>query len=240
MKGRQPQGPSVTTDVDRSVAKRPLHRVVIIGCGFGGLFAARALKGAPVSVTVLDRRNHHLFQPLPYQVATGILSEGQIAPPIRDVFRGYPNVRVMLAEVQRVDLHAGVVHVDEFGRPMTIPYDSLIVACGAETSYFGHPEFNVHVWTMKSLDDALALRGQIFGAFELAEAVDDDAERRRLMTFVIVGGGPTGVEMAGQLRELAKRALRNNYRSIDPRDARVILVEGADHLCRAMGPRLSR
>ena len=215
------------------------HHVVIIGCGFGGLFAARALKAAPVSVTVLDRRNHHLFQPLLYQVATGILSEGQIAPPIRDVFRGYPDTRVVLADVQRIDVEARVVHADEFGRPMEIPYDSLIVACGGEASYFGHEEFNAHVCTMKSLDDALTLRGQVFGAFELAEAATDDEERRRLMTFVIVGGGPTGVEMAGQLRELAQRALRNNYRRIDPRNARVVLVEGCDHLVGSMGPHLS-
>ena len=225
----------IPNDVDPQVR----HHVVIIGCGFGGLFAARALKGAPVSVTVLDRRNHHLFQPLLYQVATGILSEGQIAPPIRDVFRGYPNTRVVMAEVQRIDVEARVVHADEFGQSMAIPYDSLIVACGAETSYFGHEEFKPYVCTMKSLDDALTLRGRIFGAFELAEAATDDAERRRLMTFVIVGGGPTGVEMAGQLRELAQRALRNNYRRIDPRHARVVLVEGVDHLVQSMGTHLS-
>jgi NADH dehydrogenase len=215
------------------------HRVVIIGCGFGGLFAARALRGAPVSVTVLDRRNHHLFQPLLYQVATGILSEGQIAPPIRDVFRGYPDTRVGLAEVRRIDVESRVVHADEFGQQMTLAYDSLIVACGAETCYFGHEEFKEHVCTMKSLDDALTLRSRIFGAFELAEAEENDAERRRLMTFVIVGGGPTGVEMAGQLRELAQRALRNNYRRIDPRNARVVLVERVDHLVRSMGAHLS-
>jgi NADH dehydrogenase len=227
-------------DLDRAGAGAHRHRVVIIGCGFGGLFAARALKGAPVSVTVLDRRNHHLFQPLLYQVATGILSEGQIAPPIRDVFRGYPDTRVVLAEVRRIDVGARMVHADEFGRPMAIPYDSLIVACGSETCYFGHDEFKAQVCTMKSLDDALTLRGRIFGAFELAEAAADDAERRRLMTFVIVGGGPTGVEMAGQLRELAQRALRNNYRRIDPRDTRIILVEGFDLLVRSMGSHLSR
>jgi NADH:ubiquinone reductase (H+-translocating) len=240
MKGRQPQGPSVTTDVDRSVAKRPLHRVVIIGCGFGGLFAARALKGAPVSVTVLDRRNHHLFQPLLYQVATGILSEGQIAPPIRDVFRGYPDTRVVLAEVRRIDVETRVVHANGLGQRIEIPYDSLIVACGSETSYFGHEEFEAHVCTMKSLDDALTLRGRVFGAFELAEAATDGAERARLMTFVIVGGGPTGVEMSGQLCELSQRALRNNYRCIDSRDARVVLVEGLDYLVRSMGTNLSR
>jgi NADH dehydrogenase len=216
------------------------HHVVIIGCGFGGLFAARALKGAAVSVTMLDRRNHHLFQPLLYQVATGILSEGQIAPPIRDVFRGYPDTRVVLADVQRIDVEARVVHADEFGQAMEIPYDSLIVACGAEPSYFGHEEFKAHVCTMKSLDDALTLRGRIFGAFELAEAATDEEERCRFMTFVIVGGGPTGVEMAGQLRELAQRALRHNYRRIDPRQARVVIVEGVDHLVQSMGTDLSR
>jgi NADH:ubiquinone reductase (H+-translocating) len=155
------------------------HHVVIIGCGFDGLFAARALKGAPVSVTVLDRRNHHLFQPLLYQVATGILSEGQIAPPIRDVFRGYPDTRVVLAQVQRIDVEARVVHADEFGRPISMSYDSLIVACGSETCYFGHEEFKAYVCTMKSLDDALTLRGRIFGAFELAEAAIDGAEQNQ-------------------------------------------------------------
>jgi NADH dehydrogenase len=215
------------------------HRVVIIGCGFGGLSAARSLKRASVSVTVVDRRNHHLFQPLLYQVATGILSEGQIAPPIRDVLRKDPDTRVVLAEVRRIDLEVREVHANEFGRPIVIPFDSLIVACGGETSFFGHEDFKAHVCTMKSLDDALTLRDRIFGAFELAEAAVDDAECRRLMTFVIVGGGPTGVEMAGQLRELARRALRNDYRRIDPRDARVILVEGVDHLVRSMGSHLS-
>jgi NADH:quinone reductase (non-electrogenic) len=226
-------------DLGRAAERASRHRVVIIGCGFGGLFAARALKGAPVSVTVLDRRNHHLFQPLLYQVATGILSEGQIAPPIRDVFRKYSDTRVLLAEVRRIDLGARMVYADEFGRPMAIPYDSLIVACGSETCYFGHDEFKAHVCTMKSLDDALILRGRVFGAFEMAEATADDAERRRLMTFVIVGGGPTGVEMAGQLRELTQRALRYNYRRIDPRDTRIVLVEGFDHLVRSMGSHLS-
>jgi NADH dehydrogenase len=132
------------------------------------------------------------------------------------------------------------VHADGLGQPIEIPYDSLIVACGGETSYFGHEEFEAHVCTMKSLDDALTLRGRVFGAFELAEAATDDAERARLMTFVIVGGGPTGVEMAGQLCELSQRALRNNYRCIDPRDALVVLVEGVDHLVRSMGTYLSR
>ena len=216
------------------------HHVVIIGCGFGGLFAARALKHEPVRVTVVDRRNHHLFQPLLYQVATGILSEGQIAPAIRDVLRNHPSLNVVLADVQRIDPEARQVHADEFGHPLILDYDSLIVAGGASTSYFGHDEFHANAAGLKSLDDALALRGQIFGAFELAEAESDDEERRRLMTFVVVGGGPTGVEMAGQLKELSRRALRRNYRRINPHDTRVVLLEGGDALVATMGPRLSR
>ena len=216
------------------------HHVVIIGCGFGGLFAARALKHEPVRVTVVDRTNHHLFQPLLYQVATGILSEGQIAPAIRDVLRNHPSLNVVLADVQRIDPEARQVHADEFGHPLTIDYDSLILAGGASTSYFGHDEFKASAAGLKSLDDALALRGQIFGSFELAEAESDDEERRRLMTFVVVGGGPTGVEMAGQLKELSRRALRHNYRRINPHDTRVVLLEGGDRLVATMGPRLSR
>jgi NADH:ubiquinone reductase (H+-translocating) len=217
-----------------------LHHVVIIGCGFGGLFAARALKRKPVRITLIDRTNHHLFQPLLYQVATGILSEGQIAPAIRDVLRNYRDLRVVLAEVTHIDAEARQVHADEFGKPLTIDYDSLIVAGGATSSYFGHDEFRASSCAMKSLDDALALRGNIFGSFELAEAETDPEERRRLMTFVVVGGGPTGVEMAGQLRELSRRALRRNYRNIDPVDTRVVLVEGVDKLLGSMGPHVSR
>jgi NADH dehydrogenase len=216
------------------------HHVVIVGCGFGGLFAARALKGEPVRVTIIDRTNHHLFQPLLYQVATGILSEGQIAPAIRDVLRRDKSVRVVLGAVEHIDVAARQVHVDEFGKPLTIGYDSLIVAGGATTSYFGHDEFRHAASGMKSLDDALALRGEIFGAFELAEAEPDEAARRRLMTFVVVGGGPTGVEMAGQLKELSRRALRRNYRRINPQDARVVLVEGTERLLGSMGARVSR
>jgi NADH dehydrogenase len=216
------------------------HHVVILGCGFGGLFAARALKREPVRVTIIDRTNHHLFQPLLYQVATGILSEGQIAPAIRDVLRRHKNVRVVLGEVEHIDLTEKQLHVDEFGKALTVGYDSLIVAGGATTSYFGHDEFREASSGMKSLDDALALRGEIFGAFELAEAETDEAKRHRLMTFVVVGGGPTGVEMAGQLKELSRRALRHNYRRINPRDARVVLVEGTDHLLGSMGARVSR
>jgi len=216
------------------------HHVVVVGCGFGGLFAVKALRRAPVRVTLVDRSNHHLFQPLLYQVATGILSEGQIAPAIRDVLRNYWSLRVVLGQVEEIDVEARAIGVDEFGRRVRIGYDSLIVAGGAVTSYFGHDQFGDCAHGMKSLDDALYLRGQIFGAFEAAEAEEDDERRRALLTFVVVGGGPTGVEMAGQLKELARRALRHNYRRIDPHDTRVVLVEGADTLVASMGTRLSR
>ena len=146
------------------------HHVVIVGCGFGGLFAAKALKRKNVRVTIIDRTNHHLFQPLLYQVATGILSEGQIAPAIRDVMRRFESINVVLGLVEHIDVATKQVHVDEFGKALTIDYDSLIVAGGATTSYFGHDEFRDAASGMKSLDDALALRGEIFGAFELAEA----------------------------------------------------------------------
>jgi NADH dehydrogenase len=216
------------------------HHVVIIGAGFGGLFAAKALRRVPVRVTLIDRTNHHLFQPLLYQVATGILSEGQIAPAIRDVFRKYASMRILLAEVEHIDPEARQISITELDHRVTIDYDSLIVAGGAVTSYFGHDDFTREASGMKSLDDALYLRGQIFGAFERAEAEDDTERRKALMTFVVVGGGPTGVEMAGQLKELSRRALRRNYRRIDPRSTRVVLVEGGDGLVVTMGERLSR
>jgi NADH dehydrogenase len=221
-------------------AKDNEHHVVILGCGFGGLFAARALKRAPVQVTVIDRTNHHLFQPLLYQVATGILSEGQIAPPIRDVLEGSRNLQVVLADVHDIDAAERRIHADRFGQPLVVDYDSLIVACGSATSYFGQDQFRTISNGMKTLADALTLRGRILGAFELAEAEADGEKRRALMTFVIVGGGPTGVEMAGQLCELSRRALPHNYRGIDTAASRVVLVEGGDSLVSTMGARLSR
>jgi NADH dehydrogenase len=217
------------------------HHVVVIGCGFGGLFAVKALRRAPVRITLIDRTNHHLFQPLLYQVATGILSEGQIAPAIRDVLRRHPSVRVVLAEVQRIDPAAQTVVATEVsGNEATFHYDSLIVAGGSVPSYFGHDEYRRTAPGMKTLDDAMHLRGQIFGAFEEAEMEEDDARRRALMTFVVIGGGPTGVEMAGQLEELSRRALDMNFRRIDPKTTRVVLVEGGESLVATMGARLSR
>ena len=202
------------------------HRVAIVGGGFGGLFAAKRLgRAADIDVTVIDRTNHHLFQPLLYQLATGILSEGDIAPPIRDVLRHQQNTTVVLGEVIAVDLDARSLTVETVGRRSRIPYDSLIVATGASQSYFGRPEFAHDAPGMKTIDHALELRGRIFGVLEMAEREPDPAARRRWLTFVVVGAGRTGVEVAGQLAELSRRSLRRNFRNIDPRQARVVLLD---------------
>src|SRR5512133_2127756 len=193
-----------------------MHRVVIIGCGFAGLFAAKALRRAPVEVVVVDRTNHHLFQPLLYQVATGVLSEGDIAPPIRDVLRHQENARVVLGDVVDVDVDDRRLTIDTLGRKTQLSYDSLIVATGASQSYFGHDEYAPHAPGMKTIDDALELRGRIFGAFEMAELEPDDDAREPWLTFAIVGAGPTGVELAGQIAELSRRALGANFRGFDP------------------------
>jgi NADH:ubiquinone reductase (H+-translocating) len=229
----------VATEPPVDGADRAPHRVVIVGSGFGGLFATRALRTAPVEITLIDRTNHHLFQPLLYQVATGILPEGEIAPAIRDVLRRYPHVQVQLAEVTGIDLERRVVVAIQPGRVIETPYDSLIVAAGVETTYFGHDELSQWAPGMKSIDDALELRGRIFDAFEMAETEPDPEARRSWLTFVVVGGGPTGVEMAGQIIELADRALRGNFRAIDPASARVVLVEGTDRVLPTFGARLS-
>jgi NADH dehydrogenase len=201
------------------------HRVVIVGCGFAGLFATYALRRAPVTVTIIDRTNHHLFQPLLYQVATGILSEGDIAPPIREVVSGQSNVHVLLGEVVGVDPGARLVRTSMVDESNTVEYDSLIVATGATQSYFGHPEFAEYAPGMKTIDDALELRGRIFGAFELAEREADPERKRAWLTFAIVGAGPTGVELAGQVSELARRSLRRNFQNIEPHEARVVLID---------------
>jgi NADH dehydrogenase len=216
---------TATADHGLGVAR---HRVVIIGAGFGGLFATRALRRAPVQVTVVDRTNHHLFQPLLYQVATGVLSEGDIAPPIREVLRNQRNARVLLGEVVDIDLDARDVVLDTVGQRTRIPYDSVIVAAGAGQSYFGHDEFAVDAPGMKTIDDALELRGRIFGAFEMAELESEPTQRQAWLTFVVVGAGPTGVELAGQIAELSHRALRRNYRTLDPKSARIILIEATN------------
>jgi NADH:ubiquinone reductase (H+-translocating) len=216
------------------------HQVVIVGGGFGGLFAARFLKRAHVAVTLIDRRNHHLFQPLLYQVATGILSEGQVAPPIRDILRRQRNVRVELATVNDFDLDGRVVTASRpDGSVRTYPYDSLIVAAGAGQSYFGHDEYSRWAPGMKTINDALELRGRIFGAFEMAETEDEPGARQAWLTFVVVGGGPTGVEIAGQIAELARYALKGNFRGIDPAEAKVLLFDGGKEILANFGDRLS-
>ena len=214
------------------------HRVVVIGSGFGGLFGTQRLKRSPVDVTLIGRTTHHLFQPLLYQVATGILSEGEIAPATREVLARQRNARVVLGEVRHIDLESRTVTHGTLGRETVTPYDSLLVAAGAGQSYFGNDHFARYAPGMKSIDDALELRGRIFGSFELAELATDPEEARRLMTFVVVGAGPTGVEMAGQISELAHRTLRRDFRRIDPRDARIILLDGAPQVLGGFGEKL--
>ncbi|SEP15487.1 NAD(P)/FAD-dependent oxidoreductase [Trujillonella endophytica] len=219
-----------------STSGRP--RVVIVGSGFGGLFAAKALKRAPVDVTVVAKTSHHLFQPLLYQVATGILSEGEIAPATREILRGQRNARVVLGEVTGIDLAARTVTSTVLGRTTVHPYDELIVAAGAGQSYFGNDHFAEFAPGMKSIDDALELRGRIFGAFELAEIATSQREIDRLMTFVVVGAGPTGVEMAGQIAELARRTLRKDFRNIDTSQARIVLLDAAPQVLPSFGEKL--
>ena len=211
---------------------------MVIGSGFGGLFATQALKRADVDVTLIAKTTHHLFQPLLYQVATGILSEGEIAPSTREILRRQRNSRVLLGEVTDFDLAERTVTSTVLGQTIVTEYDSLIVAAGAGQSYFGNDHFARFAPGMKSIDDALELRGRIFVAFEMAELLEDEEQRARLMTFVIVGAGPTGVEMAGQIAELSHRTLRHDFRRIDPRRARVILLDAAPSVLSSFGDRL--
>jgi NADH dehydrogenase len=205
----------------------PVPHIVIIGGGFGGLDAARALAGAPARVTLVDRHNYHLFQPLLYQVATAALSPGDIASPIRWVLRRQKNVQVLLADVREIDPDARRVLLDGGD---TLVYDYLILAAGATHAYFGHPEWADRAPGLKTLDDALGIRRRVLMAFEAAEREKDPAAQKRLLTFVIVGGGPTGVEMAGALAEIARQSLRQDFRSIRPESASVVLIEGGPHV----------
>lgn len=213
-----------------------LPHVVIVGGGFAGLEAAKALADAPVRVTVVDRRNHHLFQPLLYQVATAVLSPADIAQPIRSVLRGQANVDVILAEATAIDPAAREVVLEE-GR---LPYDYLILAAGANHAYFGHDEWEPIARGLKTLEEALDIRRRILLSFEEAERETDPARRKALMTFVVVGGGPTGVEMAGAIAEIARHSLARDFRHIDTRDARVMLVEAGERLLSTFPERLSR
>ncbi|GAA1915370.1 NAD(P)/FAD-dependent oxidoreductase [Nocardioides lentus] len=215
------------------------HRVVIIGSGFGGLFGAKALKRSDVDVTMVAKTTHHLFQPLLYQVATGILSEGEIAPPTREILSGQKNARVLLGEVTEIDLENRLVFSHVLRRQTVTEYDTLLVAAGASQSYFGNDHFAEFAPGMKSIDDALELRGRIFGAFELAELGAQRGEDiDHLLTFVVVGAGPTGVEMAGQIAELAHRTLKRDFHYINTRHARVILADAADQVLPPFGERL--
>jgi NADH dehydrogenase len=210
-------------------------QAVIVGAGFGGMEVASALARAPVDVTIIDRHNHHTFQPLLYQVATAALSAPDIAWPIRSILRKQENARVVMADVTGVDVAKRVVQAG----PVEIPYDFLVLATGAMHSYFGHDEWEDAAPGLKSIDDALEVRRRILLAFERAEVVDNPAERHRLLTFVIVGGGPTGVEMAGAIAEIAQHTLRSDFRRIDPRAARIVLVEAGPRILPTFPERLS-
>ncbi|WP_220188206.1 NAD(P)/FAD-dependent oxidoreductase [Pseudonocardia pini] len=217
------------------------HRVVVVGGGFGGLNATRALAHADVDVTVVDRANHHLFQPLLYQVAAGILSPGLIAPALRSVISKQRNARAILAEVTELDLENRVVRADgPEHHTVELPYDTLVVAGGATHSYFGRDEFAQYAPGMKTIEDARYLRDRILVAFETAELCTDPAERAEWLTFVVIGAGPTGVELVGQVAELAHTVLPRDYRSVNTREARILLVEGMGAVLGPFAPKLQR
>src|SRR6266513_5110637 len=201
--------------------RREKPRVIIVGSGFGGLEAAKKLACEDVRLTVIDRTNYHLFQPLLYQVATAALSPADIAAPIRAILHKCKNVEVVLAEVQSVDVNTRVVHPGD----LDVQYDYLILATGARHSYFGHPEWERLAPGLKSLEDAVEIRRRILLAFEYAEKITDEVARKAAMTFVVIGGGPTGVEMAGAIAEIARYTLARDFRHIDPSSARVVLIE---------------
>ena len=211
------------------------HRVVLAGAGFGGLYAAKALKRAPIQLTVVDRRNFHLFQPLLYQVATGGLSPGEIASPVRHVLRRQRNARVWLAEVKDIDVEKRCLRLDDGDAP----YDTLILATGSHHHYFGHDDWAALAPGLKTIEDATEIRRRILLAFESAEREHDPEQRRARLTFVIAGGGPTGVELAGALGEIANDTLRHDFRSINPAEAVILLLEGADRVLPAFPPDLS-
>jgi NADH:ubiquinone reductase (H+-translocating) len=220
---------------ENSVGESRRHRVVIVGAGFGGLSAAQGLARADVDVTIIDRQNHHTFQPLLYQVATAGLSPADIAYPIRSILRSQANAEVVLAEVTGVDIEARKVLMND----RSLDYDTLVIATGASHAYFGRDDWAAVAPGLKTINDATALRRNILIAFEKAETESDPDERRRLQTFVVIGGGPTGVEMAGAIAELSKRTMAADFRHIDPRKTRVVLIEGGKQLLAAFDPELS-
>ena len=237
-------GPPVEKKRPVSVARAPeraRHRVVVVGGGFAGLQAVRKLSGAPVDITLIDRRNFHLFQPLAYQVATGSLSPAEIASPLRSVLRRQRNARVLLAEVSGFDLaHRRVLTTDlATGKRDAVAYDTLIVAGGSAYSYFGHDDWEQLAPAPKGLEETLEIRRRLLCAFEAAETEPVGRGRTRWLTFVVVGGGPTGVEMAGQIAEMAKRTVRRDFRATDPREARILLIEASDRVLASFPPRLS-
>jgi NADH dehydrogenase len=217
------------------------HQVIVVGGGFGGVRVTKALARADVDVTIVDRTNHHLFQPLLYQVATGILPDGLIAPALRSVTRKQANARVVLAEVRSLDLDGRVVHaLAPDGRRLTLPYDTLVVAAGCTDAYFGHDDWPAWAPGLKTLEDARHLRSRILGAFEMAELAGDPAERAAYLTFAVIGGGPTGVEMAGQVAELAHEALPREYKSVTTTEAKILLIEAGPEVLASFAPRLQR
>ncbi|MCW5317723.1 FAD-dependent oxidoreductase [Nostoc sp. KVJ3] len=219
-----------------SLEKNAPHQVVVIGGGFGGLYTAKALKTANVNVTLIDKRNFHLFQPLLYQVATGTLSPADISAPLRSVFSKSKNTKVLLGEVNDIDPKAQqVILGDE-----VVPYDTLIVATGANHSYFGKDTWKEFAPGLKTVEDAIEMRRRIFSAFEAAEKQTDPEKRRALLTFVIVGGGPTGVELAGAIAELAYQTLTEDFRSIDTSEAKILLLQGGDRILPHISPELSQ
>jgi NADH dehydrogenase len=217
------------------------HRVVVVGGGFGGIRATRALARADADITIVDRTNHHLFQPLLYQVATGILPDGLIAPALRSVVRKQANARVVLADVQHLDLDGQAVHaLAPDGQELMLRYDSLVVAAGCRDAYFGHDEWAVFAPGLKTLEDAGHLRSHILGAFEMAELATDPAERAAYLTFAVIGAGPTGVEVAGQIAELAHETLPREYKSVATTEAKILLIEGGPQVLASFAPRLQR
>ena len=216
------------------------HRVAVIGSGFGGLTAAKALRRADVDVTLIAKTTSHLFQPLLYQLATGILSTGDIAPTTRLVLKRNRNCQVLLGDVEQIDLENRTITSKLMSMETVTAFDSLIVAAGAQQNYFGNDHFSTYAPGMKTIDDALELRGRIMGAFEAAEVTTDHDERRRRLTFVVVGGGPTGVELAGQIAELARRTLPGAFRTIDPAECAVMLLDGSPFVLSPMGENLGR